>query len=155
MITPAGPDHAQIASVNGILDYFDAIYDHHFEEPAGPAERNRAINRLFREHEKELLTYFLDFLRTRDDIEILGSDHPDDRAPIVSIRPKVKNIEKVYSKLIEHKLMLGLGDFYAVRPLMDMEIPTDPGVIRMSFIHYTSKKDIDQLIEGLKKALGS
>ena len=51
--------------------------------------------------------------------------------------------------------MLGIGDFYAVRPLMDMEIPTDPGVIRMSFIHYTSKEDIDQLIEGLKKALES
>lgn len=155
MITPAGPDHAQIAAVNGILDYFDAMYDHHFEDQAEPEERNRALNHLFREHEKELLTYFLNFLRSRDDIEILGSDHPDDRAPIVSIRPKVKNIEKVYSKLIEHKLMLGLGDFYAVRPLMDMEIPTDPGVIRMSFIHYTSKEDIDQLIEGLKKALES
>lgn len=153
MITPAGPDHAQIGAVNGILDYFDAMYNHHFENQAEPAERNRALNQLFREHEKELLTYFLDFLRSHDDIEILGSDHPDDRAPIVSIRPKVKNIKMVYSELIEHKLMLGIGDFYAVRPLMDLEIPTDPGVIRMSFIHYTSKEDIDQLIEGLKKAL--
>ena len=153
MITPAGPDHAQIASVNGIIDYFDAVYDHHFESPAEPAERNRALNRLFRAHEKELLSYFLDFLRSRDDIEILGSDQPEDRAPIVSIRPKSGNIKKVYSKLIEHKLMLGIGDFYAVRPLMDMNIPTDPGVIRMSFIHYTSKEEIDQLIEGLKLAL--
>jgi selenocysteine lyase/cysteine desulfurase len=49
--------------------------------------------------------------------------------------------------------MLGIGDFYAARPLLDMDIARDPGVIRMSFIHYTSKEDIDQLIEGLKKAL--
>ena len=49
--------------------------------------------------------------------------------------------------------MLGLGDFYAARPLMDMEIPRDPGVIRISFIHYTSPDEIEQMIEGLKKAL--
>ncbi len=49
--------------------------------------------------------------------------------------------------------MLGIGDFYAVRPLMDMEIPGDPGVIRTSFMHYTSPEEIDQLIEGLKEAL--
>ena len=28
--TPAGPDHAQIASVNGVIDYFEAIDAHHF-----------------------------------------------------------------------------------------------------------------------------
>lgn len=153
MITPAGPDHAQIASVSGILDYFDSVYEHHFDGPAEPAERSRALNRLFRDYEKGLLSYFLEFLRTRDDIEVLGSDLPDQRAPIVSILPKKGNVKKVYSHLIEHKLMLGMGHFYAVRPLDEMNVPLDPGVIRMSFIHYTSKEDVDQLIEGLKKAL--
>ncbi len=82
MITPAGPDHAQIAAVSGILDYFDALYDHHFAGPAEPAERNAAINGLFRDHEKKLLTHLLDFLRSRDDVQILGTAEPDDRAPI-------------------------------------------------------------------------
>ena len=31
-LTPAGPDHAQIASAAGIADYFDAVHDHHFEK---------------------------------------------------------------------------------------------------------------------------
>ena len=153
MITPAGPDHAQIASVSGILDYFDSVYEHHFDAPAEPAERSRALNRLFRDYEKGLLSHFLEFLRTRDDIEVLGTDLPDRRAPIVSILPKKGNVKKVYSDLIEHKLMLGMGHFYAVRPLDEMNVPLDPGVIRMSFIHYTSKDDVDQLIEGLKEAL--
>jgi selenocysteine lyase/cysteine desulfurase len=34
-----------------------------------------------------------------------------------------------------------------------MNIEDDPGVIRMSFLHYTSREEIDQLIEGLKVAL--
>jgi len=59
----------------------------------------------------------------------------------------------MYTALTSHKLMLGMGDFYAVRPLMDMGIPLEPGVLRMSFLHYTSMEDIDQLITGLKTVL--
>lgn len=153
MLTPAGPDHAQIASVSGILDYFDEVYKHHFKEDKPPNERSRAINQLFAEHEKNLLRQLLDFLRSRDDLRIVGPDSLDERAPIVSIIPLKKNTKKVYSELIQQKLMLGLGNFYAVRPLQDMQIPEQPGVIRISFLHYTTMAEVDQLIEGLKKVL--
>lgn len=153
MLTPAGPDHAQIASASGIIDYFDAVYAHHFEEDAEPAERNRKLNNLFQEHENELLEQLLEFLRSRNDVEIVGPDNTENRAPIVSIIPKNKNLKRVYSALTKYKLMLGMGHFYAVRPLMDMDIPRDPGVLRISFLHYTTKEEIQQLIEGLKLAL--
>ena len=64
-----------------------------------------------------------------------------------------KDLKKVYAILTEHKLMLGMGHFYAVRPLIDMNIPQQPGVLRISFVHYTRKEDINQLITGLKAAL--
>ena len=153
MLTPAGPDHAQIAAASGIIDYFDAIYKHHFDKNESPAQKNIALNRLFHEHEKELLETLLDFLRSRNDIQIIGPNTIDARAPIVSIIPKNKDLKKVYAILTEHKLMLGMGHFYAVRPLMDMNIPRQPGVLRISFVHYTSKEDINQLITGLKAAL--
>ena len=153
MLTPAGPDHAQIAAASGILDYFDAVYKHHFDAKAAPAQRNNALNMLFREHEKELLERLLDFLRSRGDVQIIGPDSPEERAPIVSIIPKNNDVGKVYATLTKHKLMLGMGNFYAVRPLMDMNIPRQPGVLRISFLHYTSLTEIDQLIEGLKVAL--
>ena len=153
MLTPAGPDHAQIAAASGILDYFDALYDHHFDEKVEPAQKNRAINRLFKEHEKALLDRLLDFLKSRDDVQIIGPENAEERAPIVSIIPKNKNLKKVYATLTEHKLMLGMGHFYAVRPLMDMDIPRQPGVLRISFLHYTSMEEINQLIEALKVAL--
>ena len=154
MLTPAGPDHAQVAAASGILDYFDLVYDHHFKDNASPYEKNIALNDLFQTHEKSLLQRLLDFLKSRDDVQIVGPDHTEDRAPIISIIPLKKNIKKVYTALIEQKLMLGMSNFYAVRPLIDMDIPRQPGVIRMSFLHYTSIEEIDQLIEGLKVALG-
>jgi len=153
MLTPAGPDHAQIAAASGILDYFDTIYEHHFDNEGTPAARNRAINDLFHKHEKELMEQLLSFLNSRDDVQIIGPDQAEERAPIISIIPLKKNLKKVYAILTEHKLMLGMGNFYAVRPLKDMDIPGQPGVLRISFLHYTSKQEINQLIEGLKEAL--
>ncbi len=153
MITPAGPDHAQIGAVSGILEYFDAVYEHHFNEPALPFERSKALNNLFHEHEQTLLARLLDFLKSREDIRIIGPDSSIKRAPTVSIIPLKKDLEEVYAVLTEHKLMLGMGNFYAVRPLIAMNIPLQPGVIRISFLHYTSLEDIDQLINGLKAAL--
>lgn len=153
MLTPAGPDHAQIGSVSGILDYFDAVYEHHFTEQAMPSQRNSSLNGLFRSQEESLLEPLLEFLRSRDDIRILGPHKVDGRVPTISILPLNKSVENVYSALTSRKLMPGMGDFYAVRPLMDMGIPLDPGVLRMSFLHYTSMEEINQLIEGLKKGL--
>ncbi|MGB5189156.1 aminotransferase class V-fold PLP-dependent enzyme [Robiginitalea sp.] len=153
MLTPAGPDHAQIASAQGIIDYFDAVYDHHFKAGASPSKRNNALNQLFHQHEEQLMEPLLEFLASRTDIRLVGPNRTTSRAPIISILPLKKDIEKVYHSLISHKIMLGIGDFYAVRPLMDMEIPGDPGVIRMSFMHYTSPEEVGQLIDGLKEAL--
>ena len=153
MLTPAGPDHAQIGAASGILDYFDAVYEHHYNSQAKPAQRNKALNKLFRAHENDLLKSLLHFLRSREDVQIVGPVSAEGRLPIVSIIPRRKSIAEVYATLTAHKLMLGTGNFYAVRPLMDMEIPTDPGVLRMSFLHYTSMEEIDQLITGLAHAL--
>ncbi len=153
MLTPAGPDHAQIGAVQGILDYFDMVYEHHFDGDATPGQKNKALHDLFREHEHALLERLLNFLKSREDVQILGSSSSEDRAPTVSIIPKNKNIDEVYETLTEHKLMLGIGNFYAVRPLMDMGIPNPPGVLRISFLHYTSMKEVDQLITGLTAAL--
>jgi len=153
MLTPAGPDHAQIAAVSGILDYFDTVYEHHFNEKATPAEKNRALSTLFNAHENALLEHLLHFLKSRDDVQIIGPDNAAIRAATVSIIPKNKNLNKVYSTLVKHQIMLGKGDFYAVRPLIDMGIPRNPGLLRISFLHYTSMEEINQLIEALKVAL--
>lgn len=153
MFTPAGPDHAQIGAVNGVIDYFDVLYEHHFDEAATPNKRNNALRDLFRTHETELLEPLMDFLRAREDVQIIGPDTTEERLPIVSIIPTSKTVEEVYQTLVDHKLMPGFGHFYAVRPLINMNVALDPGVLRLSFVHYTSMKEMEQLIKGLKVAL--
>ncbi len=155
MLTPAGPDHPQIAASSGIIDYFDAVHAHHFGNEATPAQRNRDLNGLFKAQEKALLDRLMPFLASRGDLRIVGPESAEGRAPTVSIIPLKKNLKKVYAGLTRHQLMLGMGHFYAVRPFVDMGIPAEPGVIRISFVHYTSEHDVDHLIEGLKEVLGN
>jgi len=155
-LTPAGPDHAQIAAAAGVAYYLDAIYGNHFG-PASEvdgAERGRRVHDLFRTYEEKLLAPLLAWLRDRNDVRVVGPTDPALRAPTVAIVPLEKSVAEVEAKLVDHKLMVATGDFYAVRPLIGMEIPTSPGVVRMSFLHYTTTDEVDRLIAGLDHALG-
>ena len=152
-LTPAGPDHAQIAAAAGIADYLDAVYAHHFEEEISPAARGRRLHQLFSDYEKSLLKPLLDFLKSRDDVLIIGPDDPNIRAATVTILPLKKSVTDVVAALEKERLMVGSGNFYGVRPLKAMKINLDPGVIRMSFIHYTTLDEIEHLIRGLTVAL--
>jgi len=152
-MTPAGPDHAQIAAASGVPEYLDAVFAHHFEGHAEPAERGRRLQKMFREYETALLTPLMDWLRGREDIVILGPEDAKLRAPTVSVSPKRKSLENVFAKLTEQKLMVGAGHFYGVRPLLGMGIPIEKGVLRLSFVHYTTADEVARLIEGLRKAL--
>jgi len=95
----------------------------------------------------------LDFLKSRDDLIIIGPDNAEIRAATVTILPKNKSVAEVTARLVEQKLMVGSGNFYGVRPLAEMNVDLDTGVIRMSFVHYTTMDEINHLIRGLTIAL--
>jgi selenocysteine lyase/cysteine desulfurase len=152
-MVPAGPDHAQIAAASGVATYLDTVYEHHFSKAVDQAEKGRRLRKLFQDHERPLLAKLLEWLRQRDDLCIVGPDDPEQRVSTVSIVPKKKSIDEIFTALTAKKLMAGEGNFYAVRPLMGMNIPVNTGVLRLSFLHYTIEDEINQLIDGLSAAL--
>ena len=153
-LVPAGPDHAQVAACAGIVDYLDDLCAHHGGRDAAPAERGRKVHDMFRTHETGLLGRLLAYLAGREDVRVAGPVEPTRRAPTVSIVPLKRPVPDVAKSLVGSRMMIGTGDFYAPRLLDGMGIPTDPGVLRMSFIHYTTADEIDRLIEALDLALG-
>ena len=152
-LTPAGPDHAQIAAAAGIADYLDVVYAHHFDDEPESAVKGRRLRQLFSDYESALLAPLLDFLRARSDVFIVGPDDPRIRASTVAILPLEKPVPAVVAELEKQKLMVASGDFDGIRQLKEMNIDGDPGVIRMSFLHYTTRDEIDHLIRGLTIAL--
>ena len=59
----------------------------------------------------------------------------------------------VAARLAKEGICCGGGDFYAVRCLKAQGIDPGHGVLRLSFVHYTAKAEIDRLTEALDRAL--
>ncbi|MDH3264968.1 MAG: aminotransferase class V-fold PLP-dependent enzyme, partial [Paracoccaceae bacterium] len=142
--TPAGPDHAQIAASAGIADYIDGLYAHHVRREDDRTGRAEAVHDLIRAREEALLAPLLDYLGSRNDIRLIGPREARGRAPTVAVeldRPG----EEAAADLAHHGIMAGGGDFYAVRPLEAMGVDPKKGVLRLSFVHYTSEAEVDRL----------
>jgi selenocysteine lyase/cysteine desulfurase len=132
-----------------MADYFDALYAHHFPgTDAAPAARMAAVHDLMRAHETALLQPLLDYLRARNDVRLLGPTVAADRAPTVAITHERPGTE-LAKTLAGAGIMAGGGSFYANRALQGQGIDPNHGVLRLSFVHYTSQADLDRLLSAL------
>lgn len=151
--TPAGPDHAQTAAVNGVLDYMDTIADRHGQKNAQVKARAHAVRSLFRAHETALLQPLLDCLADHPKVRLIGRVHAGERAPTVAFTVKGMRSAGLAAQLADEKLGVGVGNFYAYRLLEALGIDTEDGAVRASFVHYTSRDEVGRLVQALGRLL--
>ena len=149
--TPAGPDHAQVAASAGMVDYIEALSRHHGGPDSG-ADAARFAHAAMRAHETALLQPLLDKLAARNDLRLLGPTDAAARAPTVAL-DLGRDPGPVAAALARRGIMAAGGDFYAVRPLAAMGIDPDQGVLRLSFVHYTSAEETRALWAALQEVL--
>ena len=154
--TPAGPDHAQVAAVNGVVDYFESVAAHHArnDEKSVAAQAQR-VRTLFHHAESALLPPLLDFLSAHPRVRLIGSAQAIDRAPTVAFTVEGLSSVDVAHALARLDIGVGHGNFYAYRLMQALGIDPAEGVVRASFVHYTSGADVDRLIAGLASTLDS
>jgi len=150
--TPAGPDHAQIAASAGMADYIDALAGHHGGRGLDPKGRAALVHDLMRGHETRLLQPLLDYLASRNELRVLGPRDATRRAPTVAIQAESPG-EDLARALADYGIMAGGGSFYADRALKAQGAAPEHGVLRLSFVHYTSQAELDQLISALDRVL--
>ena len=151
--TPAGSDHAQIASANGVMDYMDTIADRHGQQGQPVSARAAAVRDLFRAHETALLQPLLDWLAKRPGVRIIGRTSATGRAPTVSFTVAGRDSAGIAARLADANIGVGCGNFYAYRLIKSLGIDTDDGVVRLSFVHYTTKVEVDRLMHELDRCL--
>ncbi len=151
--TPAGPDHAQIASVNGVIDYFEAVHDHHFADDSPTQIKAKRVYELFQRQERNLLQPLLDFVDAHPKTRLIGRNTSENRAPTVAFTVAGQTPAELGAKLGEQKLGVGVGHYYAYRLIEALGIDPDEGVLRTSFVHYTSENEITRLTEALDHLL--
>ncbi len=150
-LVPAGPDHAQVAAAAGIADYLErvAAIAGDRAEGAGPFRRAHAA---MRAQEIALLEPLMEYLRGRNDIRLIGPTDAAARAPTVSLAVNGLAVEAA-DRLSRHRIMASGGHFYAYRLLEALGLNPGHGVLRVSFTHYTTPAEIQQLIAALDAEL--
>jgi cysteine desulfurase family protein (TIGR01976 family) len=157
-LNPAGPDHAQVASAGAVLDYIEALHRHHGGSRTDDLRAASAtVSSLWRAHEDSLTPALLDVLAQRDDVRLLGPASLDavvgHRCPTIAFDPLTKDPQAVAHELVQRGVQTSSGHYYAARVLDGLGIDPDRGVVRLSFVHYTSPADVERAIDALAHAI--
>ncbi|CUB03642.1 aminotransferase class V-fold PLP-dependent enzyme [Marinomonas fungiae] len=150
---PAGPDHAQVAAARGVIDYFDRLHDHHFERSKDISARAGNVRKLLQDADAALLPQLLDYVSQHPKLTLVGPSDFRKRTATVSLLGTEQTPQELATKLVKQGIICGAGNFYAVRLLEALGVDPKTGVLRLSFVHYTSQEDMKQLLEALDKAL--
>ncbi len=157
-LNPAGPDHAQVAAAGAVLDYVAAL-DHHHGGAADDPLRTVAhrVSALWRAHEDVLTPRLLGALADRDDVRLLGpatlGARGLHRCPTVAFVPLRHEPSDVAHELVQRGVQTSSGHYYAARVLDGLGVDPDRGVVRLSFVHYTSPGDLDRAVGALDEVL--
>lgn len=158
-LNPAGPDHAQVAACGAVLDY---VRDFHRAHGGAPTDSLRTAcaqaSALWRAHEDALSIQLLNELSHSRAVQVIGPASLDaatgHRCPTIAFTTITQEPSVVAQKLVEQGVQTSSGHYYAVRVLNGIGIDPERGVVRLSFVHYTSQGDIDRALTALAQVLG-
>ena len=152
-INPGGPNHEELVSLIGIYEYFDNLYNHHYNNTnVNILEKISKINNLISEHEEEIANPILNYLDSREDLNLIGKNKitNKNRAPTISFYSKKKSSKEISNNLYRYKIATRNDNFYAWRCLKYLGINTDDGVVRLSMTHYNNSQDTINVLNALK-----
>ncbi len=152
-INPGGPNHEELVSLIGINEYFDNLYNHHFQDKENiTINKIKKINNLISKHEEIIANPILDYISKREDFKLIGKDkiQNKNRAPTIAFISNKITSKKLSEILVQNKIATRNDNFYAWRCLEHLGIDTNDGVVRLSMTHYNNINDTDRVIEALK-----
>jgi selenocysteine lyase/cysteine desulfurase len=158
-LNPAGPDHAQVGAAGAVLDYVELLHRHHGGVTTdGLRLATASVSSRWQAHEDTLTPLLLDVLANRDDVRLIGPATVGlgglHRCPTVAFSPLAAEPSAVAHELVRRDVQTSSGHYYAARVLDGLGIDPDRGVVRLSFVHYTSRADVDRAVTALHEVLG-
>ena len=150
----AGPDHASIAALAGLGDFFQTLHDHHF----GYSDKRlnlkvSEISNIMNQHELSLCNLLINALNQLP-VRIIGKASIKGREANISLVSATHSSSLLASSLAKKGVAAKNGHFYAYSVLKALGIDTNDGVLRLSFAHYNTKDDTMRLIDALTSILG-
>ena len=153
-INPGGPNHEELVSLIGIYEYFENLYNHHFQnKDLDILNKIKKINELISKHEEKVANPILEYIEKRKDFNLIGKKiiKNKDRAPTIAFTSNNISSKELSTILVNNKIATRNDNFYAWRCLKALGIDVDDGVVRLSLTHYNSVNDTKAVISALDK----
>ena len=153
-INPGGPNHEELVSLIGIYEYFEGLYNHHFQDKRITIRNKiKKINELISLHEEEIANPILKYLDDSENFKLIGKNKISNknRAPTISFTSKKMSSKMLSKKLVDNQIATRNDNFYAWRCLKALGIDADDGVVRISLAHYNSIEETKKLIKVFDK----
>lgn len=151
---PGNANYELSYASGAIVDYLSEI---------GAATKNTATVRgnieiafeQITDHEITLNSILLDYLTSREDCRIIGSENgtSNARVPTVAFIVDGKLSDQICIAMDEHKIAIRYGDFHARRLSDRLNLERYNGAVRISLTHYNTADEVERLIEALEKVL--
>ena len=150
-LNPGGLNYEAVASLSGIVEYFEAVYQHHFEQPENDLHaRLGRVFGLFAEQEQRLSEPFLAYLADKPGVRLIGGGTPGDRRlPTFSFAVEGRRPAEVVEALGRERIAINHGHFYAHRCVEGLGVDPEEGLVRASMVHYNTGHEVDRLIQAL------
>jgi selenocysteine lyase/cysteine desulfurase len=147
----AGPDHAAIASLSGLGEYFEQSHRQHFGETTVSLKKKAIqMSGLMHKHENGLCEILLDGIKELP-IRIIGRDTMKWREANIALVSEVHSPQQLSEALAQNDVSAASGNFYAVRLLTKLGLmKKQEGVLRLSFAHYNTIEEIERAVKTLQ-----
>lgn len=156
-LNPSGPQHAEIACMNGLHAFYSDTYAHHFGgAPTGKTSGwVGAVHEMFHGHECRLGEQLLAFLRDHSKVRIWGPEHMafGKRAPTISFTAQGVKARDITARMAEAKIGASAGHYYAYRLMEAVGIEPSEGVVRISLVAYNTDEEVARAIKAIDAAL--
>lgn len=147
----AGPDHAAIAALAGLGEYFSQSHLHHFGKSRVSLKKKAGqISALMHKHETELCELLLKGLEGLP-IRIIGRNTSKWREANIALVSDLYTPQQLSEALAKNDIAAGCGHFYALRLLDKLGLmESHQGVLRISLAHYNSSEEIMRAVSTLQ-----
>lgn len=104
--------------------------------------------------EEPVTRILLEFLNSRDDIRLVGPTQPDpERHPTISFVHKSKPSNEISAQVNQRDFGIRHGHMYSMRLCEALGISGDPGLVRVSAVHYNTPEEAHRLAKALESAM--
>ncbi|MFT5350305.1 MAG: selenocysteine lyase/cysteine desulfurase [Planctomycetota bacterium] len=147
----AGPDHAAIAALAGLREYFEQSHYHHFGKSRVSLKKKvNQLSGLMHKHETELCELLLSGLEDLP-IRIIGKKTIKWREANIALVSEKHTPKQLNEALAKKDIAASHGHFYAKRLLDKLGlIEAHGGVLRISLAHYNTREEVMRLVETLQ-----